>query len=526
MADCISDTAFSEEADIIFIFGFGLGYELKKMLEKDEERTYIIVEPDEDIFRVMIENVNIDFMINSPYDIGIYVGKDLTQIMNLLDNVINKLKSLKIKLVISPMYKAIYYQLYKRIIESLRLKLNRYISNIRSINLSDKVWYKNYAKNLNYIGDTCPVKVLDGIFKDVPAVICAAGPSLSYHIKKLREIKENVLIVSVGTGITILESNGIKAHIAGAMDGNESEGKLFENLVLNKDVNLFYSLQVYDKVLEYTGKYKFAMNQTNMDLYVSKRFDWNTYGKFSGNSIANVMAENLAKLGCNPIIFLGQDLCYSRNKNYAEGAVSHYEISNEKFESSSEYIKVKNNKGEYVYTKPSFISMRDVMERIIALNPNTEFFNGSEDGLNIKGAKNINFDDYYDEKLSILPEKNFNNTIKYLHNNAIYENINSEFIKYFLKELKNTLNNIIIICESTINIIESDHIISTKEKYIRDFEDKLNQIGFYREVLKFSVENIEFLTPKSYLERKLNVYLYVLDKCYIMLNNIQEEVHS
>ena len=526
MADCISHTAFSEEADIIFIFGFGLGYELKKMLEKDEERTYIIVEPDEDIFRVMIENVNIDFMINSPYDIGIYVGKDLTQIMNLLDNVINKLKSLKIKLVISPMYKAIYYPLYKRIIESLRLKLNRYISNIRSINLSDKVWYKNYAKNLNYIGDTCPVKALDGIFKDVPAVICAAGPSLSYHIKKLREIKENVLIVSVGTGITILESNGIKAHIAGAMDGNESEGKLFENLVLNKDVNLFYSLQVYDKVLEYTGKYKFAMNQTNMDLYVSKRFDWDTYGKFSGNSIANVMAENLAKLGCNPIIFLGQDLCYSRNKNYAEGAVSHYEISNEKFESSSEYIKVKNNKGEYVYTKPSFISMRDVMERIIALNPNTEFFNGSEDGLNIKGAKNINFDDYYDEKLSILPEKNFNNTIKYLHNNAIYENINSEFIKYFLKELKNTLNNIIIICESTINIIESDHIISTKEKYIRDFEDKLNQIGFYREVLKFSVENIEFLTPKSYLERKLNVYLYVLDKCYIMLNNIQEEVHS
>lgn len=524
MSEYISDNAFSEDADIIFIFGLGMCYELKKMLEKNKERTYVIIEPDEDIFKVMLENVDIDFMISSPYDIGLYVGKDLRRIMDIFENSIKELKSLKIKFVISPAYKAIYNSLYKKIMEGLRRKLNRYVSNINSINSSDKVWYKNYIKNIVHIKDTCPVKALKEEFRGVPAVICAAGPSLSYHINKLKEIKDNVLIVSVGTGITVLESNGIKAHIAGAMDGNASEGKLFEKLVLNKDVNLFYSLQVDNKVLEYTGKYKFLMNQTNMDSYVNKYFKWDTYGKFSGSSIANVMAENLAKLGCNPIIFLGQDLCYSRNKNYAEGAIFHSEISNSQFENSRDYVKVKNNKGEEVYTKPSFISMRDVMERIIALNPNTRFFNSSQDGLNIRGAENINFDDYYDKKLSKLPKKFFNKAIRDLHNYAIYENIDNRFINVFLKELKETLNNIINICKNIVNVVQSKYIIDIKKKYIGDFEDQLNKISFYTEVLKFSVENIEFLTPKSYLDRKLNVYLYVIDKCYIMLNNMWGEV--
>lgn len=520
MVEYISDNAFSEDADIIFIFGLGMCYELKKMLEKNKKRTYIIIEPDEDIFKVMLENVAINFMINSPYDIGLYVGRDLGRIMNIFESVINELKSLKIKFVISPAYKAMYYPFYIKLIEGLRLKLNRHVSNINSINLSDKVWYKNFIKNLNYIKDTCPVKALDGEFKNVPAVICAAGPSLSYHIKKLREIKNNVLIVSVGTGITVLEANGIKADIAGAMDGNESEGKLFENLVINKDVNLFYSLQVDNKVLECTGEYKFLMNQTNMDSYVNDCFNWNVYGKFSGTSIANVMAENLAKLGCNPIIFLGQDLCYSRNKNYAEGAIFHSQISDKQFENSNDYIKVKNNKNEDVYTKHSFISMRDVMEKVIAVNTDTKFFNSSEDGVNIKGAENINFDNYYDEKLSKLPEKNFDKSIKCLHNYAVCENIDIEFTNSFLKELKEILNNIIIICEGMINVIQSDYTMDIKKKYIEDFENKLNKIQFYTKVLKFSVENIEFLTPKSYLERKLNVYLYVLDKCCIMLNNM------
>lgn len=524
MAEYISNNAFSEDADIIFIFGLGLCYELKKMIEKDKERIYIIIEPDEDIFKVMLENVDIEFMINSPYDIGLYVGKDLGRIMGIFENAIKELKSLKIKFVILPAYKAIYYSLYKKIMEGLRRKLSRYIFNINSINSSDKTWYRNYIKNIFYIKDTCPVKVLNQEFKGVPAVICAAGPSMSYHIKKLKEIKDNVLIASVGTGITVLESNGIKAHIAGAMDGNESEGKLFEKLVLNKDVNLFYSLQVDNKVLEYTGKHKFLMNQTNMDSYVSKCFKWDTYSKFSGTSIANVMAENLAKLGCNPIIFLGQDLCYSRNKNYAEGAIFHSEISDDQLKNSADFIKVKNNKGEDVYTKQAFISMKDVMERVVALNPNTKFFNSSEDGLNIRGAENINFDDYYDEKLSNLPKKNFSNEIRYLHNYAICENINNGFINDFFKELKETLNIIIRICENMVNLIQSDYEVGVKRIYIKNFEEQLNKISFYTEVLKFSVENIEFLAPKSYLERKLNVYLYVLDKCHIMLNNMREEV--
>lgn len=520
MTKYICDNAFSEESDIIFIFGLGLGYELKKMLEKDDKKTYIIIEPDEKIFKVMLENVDINFMINSNADIIFYVGKDLNQIMYIFETVINKLKSLKIKFVISPTYKVMYYVLHEKIIEGLRLKFNRYVVNINSINEHDKVWYKNFVRNIRYIKETIPVKALEGVFKNVPAVICAAGPSISHDIETLKKMKRNVLIASVGTGITVLEANGIKADIAGAMDGDISEALLFQNLSINKDVSLFYSLQVNEHVLEYTGNNKFLMNQTSMDLYVNNNLEWNAYGQFSGSSIANVMAENLARLGCNPIIFLGQDLCYSRNKSYAEGAVYHSEISKNEFETSGEYIKVKNKNEEDVYTKPQFISMRDVMESVIAFNKNTEFLNASKDGLKLNGAKDIDFNEYYKKKLYKYEGNNYDTVIKDLHKVYNCENINIGIIDKFLNEFNSSLKKIYLISENVIKVIKSSNNDDVKKEIITNLENEIEEIDFYRSVLKFSVENIEFLTPKSYFERKLNVYLYILDKCYIMLNSI------
>lgn len=522
MSECICSNAFSEDADIIFIFGLGLCHELRKMLEKDEKRTYIIIEPDEDIFKVMLQNINIDFMVNSTKDIVFYVGKEISKIMYIFENVINELKSLKIKFVISPLYKAIYYPLYEKIIEGLRIKFNTYVVNINSINHFDKLWYGNYAQNIKHLKETCSVKVLQNILKGVPAVVCAAGPSITKNIEKLKNLKDNVLIVAVGSGISVLEANGIKAHIAGAMDGNYTEAALFKNLSINEKVSLFYSLQVNSDVLKETEECKFLMNQVNMDTYIGKFLNLDMYDQFSGSSIANVMAYNLVRLGCNPIIFLGQDLCYSRNKSYAEGATFYSSISDDKFEKSPDYVKVKNNKGEDVYTKPSFISMRDVMEEIVKNNPQIEFLNGSEEGLNINGTKNIEFEDYYDKNLSTYPKKDFEYLIKELHKVGLCENINKKNIICFIGKLKLELKNIIFICESIIETINENCDEEIKKERINNLEGKLEDIDFYMEVLKFSIDNIEFLTPKSYLERKLNMYLYAVDKCYIMMKNIDD----
>lgn len=520
MVKLIADNALSEESDVIFIFGLGLCYELKEILKKDDKKTYIIIEPDEEIFKVMLENVNIDFMINSSADIVFYVGKDLNYIMYMFENIINELKTLKIKFVISPTCKVIYYGLYQKIMEGLRLKLSRYVININSIDKYDKLWCQNFAKNLIYINDSVSVKNLSEVLNGIPAVICAAGSSISENLEKLKFLKQNVIIASVGSGISVLEASGIKAHIAGAMDGAESEAVLFKNLNVNKDVSLFYSLQVNSKVLEVTSKHKFLMNQTNMDSYVNKELKWNYYGQFSGSSIANVMAENLAKLGCNPIIFLGQDLCYSSNENYAKGAAFYSEIKNEEFEKKNEYVKIKNNRGEEVYTKVQFISMRDVMEKVILMNPNTEFLNGSKYGLDIKGARNIDFNAYYDKILYKREEIDFNSIIEEVYDKFTANSMNKEFTNVFLNKFEIALKKIILICKNIVTIIKSNYIIDIKEKYINDFEEKLEKIDFYNDVLKFSVENIEFLAPKPYLERKLNIYLYVLDKCYAIMDNM------
>lgn len=522
MSKYIADNAFSEEADIIFIFGLGLCYELKEMLKKNENRIYIIVEPDEDIFKVMLENINIDFMINSPQDILFYVGKDFKHIMKMFQTIISEMKTLKIKFVISPVYKVVHYSLYKKIVEGLRLEFNRYVVNINSIKSFDKLWYENYIKNLKYLKETCPVKILDGKFKGIPAVICAAGPSISYDIEMLKRIKNNVFIAAVGSGVSVLEANGIRAHVIGAMDGNETEAKIFKNLSTNKDASLFYSLQVNYCVPKETSNCRFIMNQVNMDGYVGEALGWEMYNQFSGSSIANVMADNLAKLGFNPIVLLGQDFCYSRNKNYAEGATFYSSIDSKTLENSPSYVKMQNNKGEDVFTRPNFISMRDVMESIIRNNPKTKFLNGSQEGLKITGAENINFEEYYNKNFYALPEKNFHRLIKELHDKKVHKSSSKASSQNIIQELTRELKNIVLLCEKIVSVARESYEDSLKKSYIDDLEKKLYSIKFYKKVLKFSIDNIEFLVSKAYSERKINIYLYAIDRCREMMKNIDE----
>ena len=74
------------------------------------------------------------------------------------------------------------------------------------------------------------------------------------------------------------------------------------------------------------------------------------------------------------------------------------------------------------------------MERCIENFPEVKFFNGTRDGLDIKGTENIEFDEFIDRLL--LKDYNISQIFDESFNKA-QENINKEdiinFIKYNLK---------------------------------------------------------------------------------------------
>lgn len=517
-AKVISNYALEENSDIIVIFGMGLAYELKEMIKKDPRKRYVIIEPDIQIFKIMLENIDFESFFNEYYKLTLILENSSALINAHLYAKINEEKTPNIRHVVLPYYQNVYGDLinetFKLLKETIRLVEMNFMIDLTT----DRQWVLNYARNVQYLHETLPIEKLKDYFKGVPAIIIGAGPSLEYNIQHLKKLGDKALIIGAGNGAKVLEKNDIKAHIIGAMDGNEDTQKIYENLEVNKDVNLFYSSQVFSTVPSFINGKKFLMDQVVMDLYINKKFGSSCRTAFSGPSITNVLAYNLAKLECNPIIFLGQDLSSRDGKFYAKGTIfDDADLTN------LNNIKMKNIQGEDVYTNKGYLFMKENMETIIQMYPNITYLNGTKYGLNIEGSKNIDFNEYADTILLNGKDCNFKFAIEDCFKSNCEEDF-KETVNNFIVNLKNTIDRLSKILEDIVLFIDGKEKDKRKENYIIEKEKELEKNSFYKEVLHPKFNNtLEFMfKSKNGLYRKKQIYLYYRDKCNVMINGLND----
>ncbi|WP_029162521.1 motility associated factor glycosyltransferase family protein [Clostridium scatologenes] len=518
----ICEYALKDDPDIIFIMGMGLGYETKDIVAKSNGKRCFIIEPDSEIFKVAMQNINIKNVFNNNNNIYFIQDDRHEKIAQFFNSLVENDKKLKIKLVALPAYEILYSDLIEKLMKSIKELLNIYRVNINTYTSSHRAWFQSHIINLKYLKETSPISKLHSKFNNIPAIIVGAGPSLNYNLDHLKKVGDKAIIVPVGTGVNVLEKNKIRGHILGGIDVWSDEEILFSNLVENKNSALFYSSMVCHSVPSFFKRNKFLMNTVYMDYFIHQGLGWKCYNMFSGASVANVMAYNLAQLGCNPIILLGQDFCYSNGKNYAEGA-QNYEDMTEKFKQDG-YLKVKNVKGDDVYTIPSFVSMKQSIEFCIKLNPQVKFLNGNSIGLNIDGAYNIDFNEYVDNELSNSQTYNIDEIINNCYKEHIKE-VDNELIDQFVENVIVDIRNSIQILKEVIKTIESSESRRYKLKYLNDVKKKLDGIGLYKYVIKDSVENVEYVyANQDEIEKSLNLYSYALDKLLIMENAYKYEI--
>lgn len=515
-ARAISEFAFEDEKDIIFIFGMGLAYELKEIIKRDYKKTYFIVEPDVHIFRVMLENLDMEFL--TKHNLSLMVTDDPQTINNDFNNLVKENNKTSINLIVLPSYQLIYKDLVDKTFELIKRTILSLGSNfVTNIN-SGKQWAMNYSNNLKYLYDTQPIETLKKTCKGVPAVIVGAGPSVEENLEHIKKIWNKALIVPAGNGLSVLEKSGIKAHLAGAMDGWQDSEKIFKDLCINKDINLLYSSQVFSLIPNLIKGHKFLLNQVEMDIQINNNLKWDYSGRFSGPSITNVLAFVLSNIGCDPIIFLGQDLCYSKGKKYAQGSST----DNENFDTYHELIKTTNILGEEVYTNNNFMGMKYSMEFCIKRNPTTSYFNGTKYGINIDGAKNIDFNEYVDDILLTKKDYDFNSMI-----NEIFNNVNKDDLKdkvdRFIRKLKKEIEQLIIVSQEIVNYIDSDESKESKEKYLMKKEKELETNEFIEKVLNQVVgQQLDLMYQnKDSLYTKKQKYCYYYDQCEVMNSNME-----
>lgn len=243
---------------------------------------------------------------------------------------------------------------------------------------------------------------LRNAFKDVPAIIVGAGPSLELIINDLEKYCDKALIIAGGKA---LEKIPFEPHFGVIIDPNEPLSNVshtntticFQSRVNNHNLANFssYRLQIPDSHLSF-------LNELTGDEQLA----------LCGPTCGTVAVYLSLVLGCNPIITCGMDFCFLDDKKYA--------MDEKKQHKGNAWAL--NKKQQRVMTQKDWILAVQWMQQVEALYPNRQFFNISEEGLSFFSEANLS-------DFSFLNQDNFYQKIQKLLQKIPYES-NNQILKW------------------------------------------------------------------------------------------------
>ncbi|MGF7400336.1 DUF115 domain-containing protein [Thermoanaerobacterium thermosaccharolyticum] len=380
------------DESILIIYGIGLGYHVNYLLGRlSPNNRLILVEPSNEIFQFALNNGYYNTFKNRE-NIYFIFGEESEEKLNIIlqayipwDNFENVVyKEFK-------QYPIVFREYYEKFNKCLLETINSMRINRNTALYFAEQWQSNFMENLEFVFRSVPVKSFFDVFKNIPAVIVSAGPSLDKNIDQLKEAKGKCVIICVGTALKALLKKNIEPDFVVSIDGGEKNFEHFDGCKINSP--LVYDLTLYPKILkEYEGPLIIAEIASTYTKLLSDRLSLD-FGKLStGPSVANLSLDFAYMLGCNPIIFIGQDLSYLDYRTHASGTT--YEKDRIKENSDEkEYIYVYGNYEEKVLTDRVLLSFKTWFENYIYGHQDRIYINATEGGALIKGTKIMRFKD-------------------------------------------------------------------------------------------------------------------------------------
>mgnify|MGYP003950465575 CR=1 FL=1 len=177
------------------------------------------------------------------------------------------------------------------------------------------MWSKNGIRNFAHVANNLMVGDLQTSFAGMPLIIVGAGPSLEKNIGLLKEAKGKAIILAVNRTLRSLQNAGIYPDFTIALEPRDVlcqfEGIALENipgilLATTVDRNL-YDLQARRFISYY--------NQLSLDGWMFGAAD-QQHDALSQGTVSHSAFSLGIRWGCNPIIFVGQDLSFPGGRYY------------------------------------------------------------------------------------------------------------------------------------------------------------------------------------------------------------------
>jgi len=392
---------------VIFIYGLGLGYyykAAKNWLRCNPDRFLIFFEDDPSVIRKFLETENATELLLDPQVIIKAYGGDEEHRWESFHNsfyslflafFLTNVKCSALGLYLKEKSE-LFIAYEKKIGVELSYQqryLEIYFNNVQELNV------ENNYRNLPYLSKAYFGPKMYQQFKDIPAIICGAGPSLAKHFSFLKTIEDRALIFGAGTAVNVLTRNGIIPHFGTAFDPTPTQ-KSRQRTNFAFELPFFYRNSFYHGALLRIHGPKLYLNfgfiGHKLQEWFEDKLDLHSDIRLRSLFTSSLESMLIAKeLGCRPIILIGMDLAFTETKRYGPGVSAHtIDIEKEHREIAKGFgdrVTVKDIHGNEVEINIQFAFEASLWSDYAISHPETVLVNGTEGGVPIQHIPNMTF---------------------------------------------------------------------------------------------------------------------------------------
>jgi hypothetical protein len=402
------------------VFGLGMGHTVRG-IRAFSSAPLVVFEPDPGIIRTYFESGPSDL-----HDVPIVCTlHELTQIWPRLSN-----GKQSVTLVKTPGYSERFSEQATSLHEAVGELVQRSGVNDATHRLRARVWIQDVLENIELLREHPSFLALAGQYRGVPAFIVGAGPSLGKNGRQLADAAKKGIVIALNSSARALDSYGVEPQVLACMESIDVS-HLYENVSYIDRVARAISLTGHPNTLR-TGAGPLLPVFEGIQQQNGPLSELLGFGGLSVSGSVSTLAFSLAlRLGCSPIVFVGQDLAYTGGEAYAAGSA--YQESRVRLAADGEHLehdwcdtlKQTHNQGDNkmiereplrevtawgghgrVMSTIGFSAVRAWLEASAVLLarelPDIRLINATEGGSRIEGFEEC----VLSELLSTLPERN------------------------------------------------------------------------------------------------------------------------
>jgi len=256
---------------------------------------------------------------------------------------------------------------------------------------------ENLWLNLPFVPRSCSIDAMRARYQGLPAVIIASGPSLQKNIHLLNEIQSRAILISCGSALGPLWNRGITPHFEVVVDPYPAMYEVLKPHLASPTCFLLSLMSHHRISQECTGqRMYFLVNFGAKSTEDLKRLTLIQTVLPAMASVATTALFFALHAGCNPIIFVGLDLCYTDGRPRIDSDAA-----------PEASCTLETLDGRRVLSNPALKEAFDFFSDFVPTIKDRKIVNATEGGAGIRGAEQVSLAEAsarYLERTIMIPD--------------------------------------------------------------------------------------------------------------------------